>query len=88
MGYSSDGCPHVGAVPGRQNQYLLAGFTGHGMPQIYLSAKGVASMLIDKESFQNTGIPKTFETSQERLDSRRNVILENWEAAQQETAAN
>ena len=34
MGYSSDGLPHVGQIPGRQNQFVIAGFSGHGMPQI------------------------------------------------------
>lgn len=88
MGYTSDSCPHVGAVPGRQNRYILAGYTGHGMPQVFLCAKGVASMLIDKASFQSTGIPMTFEASVERLNSTGNVILESWKTAQQEKPAN
>ncbi|KAK2008863.1 FAD dependent oxidoreductase [Colletotrichum eremochloae] len=82
MGYSSDGLPHIGAVPGRQNQFILAGFTGHGMPQIFLSAKGVASMIMEQKSFKTTGIPRIYEATQERLSSPKNTILESWEGAQ------
>jgi glycine/D-amino acid oxidase-like deaminating enzyme len=82
MGYSSDGMPHLGAVPGRQNQFIVAGFTGHGMPQVFLSAKGVASMMIDNVDFQSTGIPKIYEATQARLDTQRNAILEAWEESQ------
>lgn len=82
MGYSADEAPFVGTVPGRQNQYVIAGFTGHGMPQIFLSAKGLASMVLQGESFQNTGIPRIFEVTQQRLSNPRNAILEEWEATQ------
>ncbi|KAF2705273.1 FAD dependent oxidoreductase [Pleomassaria siparia CBS 279.74] len=82
MGYSSDGLPHVGKVPGRDNQFIIAGFTGHGMPQAFLSAKGIASMVMEGTAFKNTGIPRVFQASQERLDDRKNVILEEWEASQ------
>ncbi|KAK1980883.1 FAD dependent oxidoreductase [Colletotrichum cereale] len=82
MGYSSDGLPHIGAVPGRQNQFIIAGFTGHGMPQIFLSAKGVASMIIEQKSYKSTGIPSVYEATQERLSSLENTILESWEGAQ------
>jgi glycine/D-amino acid oxidase-like deaminating enzyme len=30
MGFSLDGLPWVGEVPGRQGQFIAAGFTGHG----------------------------------------------------------
>ncbi|KAJ0165608.1 hypothetical protein CTA2_10622 [Colletotrichum tanaceti] len=83
MGYSSDGLPHIGAVPGRQNQFIIAGFNGHGMPQIFLSAKGVASMIVEQQSYRNTGIPKIYEATQARLDSSKNTVLEGWKAAYQ-----
>jgi gamma-glutamylputrescine oxidase len=31
MGFSQDGLPWVGAVPGRTGQFISAGFTGHGL---------------------------------------------------------
>ncbi|KAF4345822.1 FAD dependent oxidoreductase [Fusarium beomiforme] len=87
MGYSSDGLPHVGAVPGRQNQFVIAGFNGHGMPQIFLSAKGIASMALDDLSYDKTGIPKLFKATQQRLDSSRNVIMDSWRATQRSEGA-
>ncbi|KAK3192185.1 hypothetical protein K4F52_001815 [Lecanicillium sp. MT-2017a] len=83
MGYSSDARPHVGAVPGRKHQFILGGFSGHGMPLIFLSAKGVASMVMKQQTFENTGVPSAFAASQARLDSAQNTILESWEASQQ-----
>ncbi|ORY65554.1 FAD dependent oxidoreductase [Pseudomassariella vexata] len=82
MGYSSDGLPHVGTVPGRQNQFIIAGFTGHGMPQVFLSSKGIAKMVVSGASFKSTGIPRVYQASKARLDSTRNVILEGWEESQ------
>ncbi|KAL3429656.1 FAD dependent oxidoreductase-domain-containing protein [Aspergillus tetrazonus] len=66
MGYSSDNLPHVGRVPGEQNQWILAGFTGHGMPQVFLAAEGVARMVVQGASYTETGLPSLFETSQQR----------------------
>jgi hypothetical protein len=88
MGYSSDGLPHVGAIPGRQNQFIIAGFSGHGMPQIFLSAKGIASMMMEELGFQATGIPKVYEATQARLDNSRNTILEGWKVVQRRQGAN
>ena len=82
MGYSADGLPHVGSVPGRQNQFILAGFTGHGMPQAFLCAKGLASIVLHGEEFETTGLPKTFQVTRERLNDSRNLAIEVWEAAQ------
>lgn len=74
MGYTSDLQPHVGAVPGRVNQYILAGFNGHGMPIIYLTAKGIAEMIRDGKSFEETGLPRVYKTTEARLHSDENLI--------------
>lgn len=76
MGYSSDYSPHIGHVPNKPGQFILAGFTGHGMPQAFLSAKGVAAMIVEGKSFSESGVPRIWETTQKRLDSKRNRILE------------
>ncbi|CAG9993032.1 unnamed protein product [Clonostachys byssicola] len=81
MGYSRDRLPRVGPIPGRQGMFIMAGWTGHGMPQIFLSAKGMASMIVDGISFRETGIPRIFEETQDRLTDARNKVLETWEAA-------
>lgn len=45
------------------------------MPQVFLSAKGVAQMILTGVEFEQTGIPRIFKTTQERLDSKENMIL-------------
>ncbi|TIA01824.1 FAD dependent oxidoreductase superfamily [Aureobasidium pullulans] len=68
MGYSYDSNPHIGEVPGKSGQYILSAFNGHGMPVIWLAAKGVAEMLHSGKSFEDTEVPKAFKTTQERID--------------------
>ncbi|CAN8104667.1 unnamed protein product [Discula destructiva] len=80
MGYSSDSWPFVGAVPARSDQFILAGFTGHGMPQIFLSAKSIAEMVIDGVDLKSTGVPSVYEVTEERMKSDKNTILESWAA--------
>ncbi|KKY24394.1 putative fad dependent oxidoreductase superfamily [Phaeomoniella chlamydospora] len=79
MGYSTDYLPHIGAVPHKPNQFILAGFTGHGMPEIFLSAKGIAQMVRDGKSFKETGVPRIYQTTDERLNSGVNRILADTE---------
>lgn len=67
MGYTADRQPHVGPVPNRPNQYILAGFNGHGMPVIYLAAKGIVEMIADGKAYEETGLPRVYRTSAERL---------------------
>lgn len=68
MGYSWDSHPHLGEVPGREGQFVLAGFNGHGMPVIFLGAEGVSRMVDGGVAVGETGIPSLFETSRERLE--------------------
>ncbi|KAL1863349.1 hypothetical protein Plec18167_008211 [Paecilomyces lecythidis] len=75
MGYSSDYLPHVGCVPGKPELYIIAGFTGHGMPQVFLSAKGISKMIRENRPFKETGVPRLYETSEARLKSTENAIL-------------
>ncbi|KAI9052251.1 hypothetical protein LZ554_003608 [Drepanopeziza brunnea f. sp. 'monogermtubi'] len=76
MGYTSDLMPHIGAIPNKPNQYVCAGFNGHGMPLILLSTKGLAKMIREGCGFEETGIPAVFQTTEERLKDGSNVILE------------
>ncbi|PYI17678.1 FAD dependent oxidoreductase [Aspergillus violaceofuscus CBS 115571] len=75
MGYSSDALPHVGHVPGKPGQLVIAGYSGHGMPQIFLSARGIARMVVDGAAYEESGVPRLFKTTPERLASGRNDIL-------------
>jgi glycine/D-amino acid oxidase-like deaminating enzyme len=76
MGYSADFMPHVGEIPNKPGQFIIAGFNGHGMPQILLSSKGLATMIQDGARFEHTGMPRLFKTSEERI-SRRDSPLED-----------
>lgn len=68
MGETPDEQPHVGEVPGREGQqYIIAGFNGGGMASIFLATKGLAKMVLGQASFERTGIPRLFRTSEERL---------------------
>jgi glycine/D-amino acid oxidase-like deaminating enzyme len=72
MGYSYDSNPHIGAVPDKRGQFILAGFNGHGMPVIFLAAKELAKMIAQDLSFEQTSLPRLFKTTQHRIDRARN----------------
>jgi hypothetical protein len=84
MGYSSDFMPHVGQIPDKSGQFIIAGFTGHGMPRILLSSKGIASMIRNNKDFDETGVPQAYKVSKTRLTSPNNELLESlkgfWES--------
>ncbi|KAL9122934.1 MAG: hypothetical protein Q9187_000510 [Circinaria calcarea] len=75
MGYSADSLPHVGKVPNRDGVFVIAGFHGHGMPVIFLAARGIAAMVGNGTEYERTGLPSLYKTSQDRLDSESNDIL-------------
>lgn len=78
MGYSADGFPFVGSVPEKAGQFICAGFSGHGMPQIFLSAKALASMVLDGKRVEEVDLPRLYRVDKERLQRTRNVMLEGW----------
>lgn len=71
MGYSYDSNPHVGEVPGKPGQYICAGFNGHGMPVIFLAARGLAEMMQTGADFEQLNLPRIFKTTAERLQAAR-----------------
>ena len=71
MGYTTDGFPFVGDLPGKPFQYICAGFNGHGMPQVFLSAKAVSSMVVDGTRLEATDLPRLYRSSRERLESNK-----------------
>lgn len=44
---SIDGFPFVGSAPGRDGQFIAAGFGGHGMPRILLSTAHLTPLVLD-----------------------------------------
>lgn len=71
MGYSFDSLPHLGEVPGKPDQYVLAGFNGHGMPVIWLAAKGVAEMIAKGKPYEEVGLPRIGKTTDKRIRRAR-----------------
>lgn len=71
MGYTDDGFPYVGDIPGKPGQYICAGFNGHGMPQAFLSARAVASIISDGTKVEDVDLPSLYRLTPERLDSKR-----------------
>jgi len=73
MGYSRDGHPWVGGVGeelgGGEGLWVCAGFTGHGMPNTCLSAKGVVELMFGGEA----GVPRCYLVSEERLERARSL---------------
>jgi glycine/D-amino acid oxidase-like deaminating enzyme len=50
MGFSRDGLPIVGAVPGMPGALAAAGFTGHGFGFAWLAGRALAEMLVEGRS--------------------------------------
>ena len=82
MGYSSDGFPFIGGLPDKPGQYICAGFSGHGMPQVFLSAKAVASMIVDGTKLEDTDLPRLYRSTKARLESKKqHISLTAYDAA-------
>ncbi|KXT04198.1 hypothetical protein AC578_103 [Pseudocercospora eumusae] len=80
MGFSRDEHPWVGKVPDMENVWIAAGFTGHGMPNTWLSGKAVAGMVLknlegtgEVESVavarKETGLPECYVVTRERMEA-------------------
>lgn len=81
MGYSDDGFPYVGPVCDEPGQYICAGFSGHGMPQVFLSAKSIAQMVVKGVSAEGAGLPLPYWTSSERWShGREHISTQAWRA--------
>lgn len=80
MGYSSDRLPRVGPIPNRPGMFIMGGFTGHGMPQVFLCAQGVTDMVLGGKQYSQTGLPRLFEESSKRLQDPRNQVMEIYES--------
>jgi hypothetical protein len=77
MGYSSDFMPHLGEVPDKPGQFIIAGFSGHGMPEILLSSKAVANLLREGVPLEKSMVPKIFKTSKQRITEKVSQLEES-----------
>jgi glycine/D-amino acid oxidase-like deaminating enzyme len=70
MGYSPDGFPFVGEVPGEKNLWLAASFQGHGMVLCFMCARALAAMMGGEEGKIENWFPEAFKVSEERLEKK------------------
>ncbi|GJC81208.1 putative oxidoreductase OrdL [Colletotrichum liriopes] len=73
MGFSPDGFPFVGRVPGEEGLWVSASFQGHGMVLCWMCAKALATMLegTEEEKQQLGGwFPDAFRVTSARLEQR------------------
>ena len=71
MGYSADGYPLVGPVPGKKGLFLDASFQGHGMVLCWLCAKAVTSMILGEgEAELRSWFPECYRVSEERMKKK------------------
>lgn len=68
MAYSNDGFPFVGDMSpfGRKNLYVIAGFTGHGMPRIWSCGEYISGLV---DGSHRGDIPEIFKNTVERMYS-------------------
>ncbi|KAI1628937.1 FAD dependent oxidoreductase [Exophiala viscosa] len=77
MGYSADLMPWVGEVPGREGVFVVAGFTGHGMPRILGCSRAVAGLVSGKvKGVGEMDVPKPYHITEKRFRENRNVARE------------
>ncbi|ORY28201.1 FAD dependent oxidoreductase-domain-containing protein [Naematelia encephala] len=74
LGMTPDRAPWVGAIPGKEGQYIIAGMNGHGMARIFHCAPCAASLVLGGQWDET--LPKAFECSQERIDTVRQKVKE------------
>jgi len=70
MASTPDNWPHGGEVPGRKNQWVIAGFNGHGMAWSFLLGKGIARMVrydLPYEEIDHV-VPRFWKTTASRLE--------------------
>jgi glycine/D-amino acid oxidase-like deaminating enzyme len=79
MGFTADECPLVGQLPSKPDCYIAgniesskrviylisAGFSGHGMPRVYLSGKALAELIM--RGILPAWLPRAYHITTERL---------------------
>ena len=70
MGYSPDGFPFVGQVPGKENLWISASFQGHGMVLCFMCARALAKMMTGEDKELQGWFPEVFRISEERMRKR------------------
>jgi glycine/D-amino acid oxidase-like deaminating enzyme len=50
MGFSADGLPMIGSLPGRPNVYFVGGFTAHGIGMAFKVGQMTARLILEGAS--------------------------------------
>ncbi|KAI0197836.1 FAD dependent oxidoreductase [Astrocystis sublimbata] len=68
MGYSPDGFPFVGEMPGEEGLWVSASFQGHGMVLCWMSARALVEMMRGRGEGLVDWFPDVFGIRESRLD--------------------
>ncbi|KAI0532085.1 FAD dependent oxidoreductase [Xylaria digitata] len=69
MGYSPDGLPFVGEMPGEKDLWVSASFQGHGMVLCWMSARALVEMVEGRDGGElRRWFPDVFRLSESRFD--------------------
>ncbi|KAH9890198.1 FAD dependent oxidoreductase [Xylariomycetidae sp. FL2044] len=71
MGYSPDGFPYVGAVPGDEGLWMSCSFQGHGMVLCWMCARALVQMMEGRDGEElRAWFPDVYRVTEERLGLR------------------
>lgn len=70
MGYSPDGMPFVGEVPGQKGLWISGSFQGHGMVLCWMCAKALVEMMRGRDDGLDEWFPDAFRITEERMKKR------------------
>ncbi|KAL2266028.1 hypothetical protein VTJ83DRAFT_5380 [Remersonia thermophila] len=71
MGFSPDGFPFVGEVPGKEGLWVSCGFNGNGMVMCWMCAKAVVEMMEGRDGEElGQWFPKAWRVTEERMRKR------------------
>lgn len=70
MGYSPDGFPFVGQVPGQHGLWVSSSFQGHGMVLCWMCAKALVQMIEGREDGLDDWFPDAFKVTSQRMKNR------------------
>ena len=70
MGYSSDGFPLIGQMPGEDDLYIAASFQGSGMVLCFESARALDEIMNQDDEALDQWFPKAFRLTRERMQRK------------------
>ncbi len=82
MGFSGDGYPLIGPIPGEEGLLIAAAFQGHGMVNCFLCADALTQMLLEKSDDDlDSWFPKAYKMDKGRFQAKFRSMLHSPETA-------